>query len=191
MMDSDRREELNPILALLSLAKELHDSGRNNIIRTQFFDTLDMDSFYENVLGVISVVFDGFHNDYKDDEDYEIMVFSDDVIAEYFLLAWEYGQTHRILHNANPFVIEAEREINKHLGYCFSISWKLLGYTKTKRTAKQSKLIVCAAACESCDFDSLAQGLLQTYQFFKRKCEEHTTVAEMDRVEPQKGAIAA
>lgn len=169
----DKLEGFEMILDTLTVAKELHDIDRYDIVQTQFFDTLCLDAFYENMLGVIASVFTGFHNDYEDDEEYEIMIFTDDVISKYYCLAWEYGWSHNVSHNENPYVIEAKREANRWLGYCFSIGYKLLGYTRTKKTAMQSKLVVYSAPCECCSFDSLAYSLLQLYQFFARKCEEH------------------
>ena len=103
-MEIDRLEGFEMILDAVTLAKELHDAGRADVIKAAFFDVLSYDTFYESVLGVISSVFSGFHNDYIDNEECEIMVFSDDVISEYFYFAWEYGRNYKIPYTNNPLV---------------------------------------------------------------------------------------
>ena len=62
------------------------------------------------------------------------------------------------------------------------MNWKLLGYTKTSRTAKQSKLIVYIGMCECDCHTNLAYSLIQLYKWFSDKCAEFAEV---------KGATAA
>lgn len=165
-------EGFNEIIGIITLAKELHDIGRYAIVQEQFFDILSWDGYYENVLGVISSLFSGFYSDYDDNNEEERMIFSDDCISDYYEWAWEYGCSHNVRHDENPYVIEAENEVRKRLGFCYGVGWKLLGYTKTKRTAKQSKLIVYICTC-SCDCHGhLAYGLIQLYKWFSDKVAE-------------------
>lgn len=167
-------EGFSEIISSITLAKELHDIGRDDIVKEQFFDVLCWDSYYENILGAISSVFSGFYSDYDDGSEEELMIFEDDVISSYFEMAWAFGNKTNIPHDKNSYVTEAENEIRKQLDFCYGIGWKILGYTKTRKTAKQSKLIVAICAC-SCDcgcHDHLAYGLIQLYKWFSDKVAE-------------------
>jgi len=164
-------ECFNSIVSILALAKKLYEVNRFDVVQEHFFDTLSYDSYYENIFGVIQSVFSGFHSDYEDDDE-ECMIFTDDCISRYYEIAWEYGRSHNVSHDENPYVIEANNEAREWLTGCYSMGWRLLGYTKTKKTARQSKLIVYIGSC-SCDcHGGIARGLIQLYQFFTEKCAE-------------------
>ena len=124
------------------------------------------------MLGVISSVSSGYYNDYDDGNEEEIMIFEDDVISDYFTYAWEFGKKTNTPHDKNPYVTEAKREADNRLSFCYSTGWKLLGYTKTKRTARQSKLVVYVGMCECDCHTKLAYGLVQLYKWFYDKCTE-------------------
>jgi len=128
-------EGFDSIISAVTLAKELHDIGRYDIVRDQFIDTLCWDTYYENMLAVIASVFSGFLINYDDDNEEEFMIFTDEIISEYYRMAWEYGRSHKVRHEKNPFVIEAENEVCRWLSLCHSMDWKLLGYTRTEKTA--------------------------------------------------------
>ena len=152
------------------LAKELHDIGRFDMVQSGFFDTLSWDSGFQNMYSVITDIFSGYYSDYDDGNEFEVMVFTDDYISRYFEIAHEYGRSHNVSHDSNPYVIEANREAERWLTFCFSIGFKLLGYTKTRKTAKQSKLVVYSGDC-TCDcHGSLARALIELYKFFRDKC---------------------
>jgi hypothetical protein len=176
-------EEYGSIIDTVILAKELHDMDRYDIVQKQFFDTLSYDSFYENIYGVISSVFGGFYNKYDDYDDTDRMIFSDDIISRYYEMAWEYGCSHNVRHDENPFVTEAVDEARRWLSFCYSTDWKLLGHTKTRRTAKQSKLMVYVSPCDCDCHYKLAYGLLQLYRFFADKYVEYSNV--LDEIEGQ------
>jgi len=165
-------EGFDSIVSILTLAKELHEIGRFDVVQEHFFDTLSYDSYYENLFGVIQAIFSDFHSSYEDDDETECMIFTDDCISRYYEIAWEYGRSHNVRHDENPYVIEAKNEADRWLTGCYSMGWKLLGYTKTRKTAKQSKLIVYIGNC-ACDcHGNVARGLIQLYQFFTEKCKE-------------------
>ncbi len=162
-------EGFGEVAGIIALAKELHDIGRFDIVENQFFDILCHDSWFETIWGVINSVFSGFYNDYADDDETEMMIFTDDLISDYFTHAWEFGKRTNTPYDKNPYVAEAEREIRDQLSYCYSMGYKLLGYTKTRRTARQSKLIVYLGMCE-CDCQTkLAHGLVRLYKWFADK----------------------
>jgi hypothetical protein len=164
-------ECFSEILSTVAIAKELHDINRFDIVREQFFDTLCHDSIYENMLGAIEKVFSEYHSNYDDGDELDCMVFSDDVISEYFVHAWEYGRLNKVPPAANPYIADAEREVKRRLNFTYNLNWNLLAYTKSKRAAKKSKLIVYTYTCEFYEYDHLAYGLIQLYKWFSDKCK--------------------
>lgn len=165
-------EGFSEIISIVTLAKELHEIGREDIVDEQFFDVLCWDSYYENILGAISSIFSGFYSDYDDSSEEEFMIFEDDVISSYFEMAWAFGKKNNTVHDQNPYIIQANNEVSRQLNYCYSMDWKLLGYTKTRKTARQSKLIVYIGSC-GCDCHGhLAYGLIQLYKWFSDKVAE-------------------
>ena len=178
-------EGFGEVTGIISLAKELHDIGRYDIVEEHFFDILSYDVWFENIFGVISSVFSGFYNDYDDNDEAEMMIFTDDVISDYFTHAWEFGVRTNTPYDKNPYVTEARNEINNHLCSCYSMDYKLLGYTKTKRTARESKLIVYVGMCECDCHTKLAYGLVRLYQWFKTKNEEFKNKLQSDVLDGQ------
>jgi hypothetical protein len=139
-------------------------------VKNHFFDVLSFDTWIENMWGAITSIFSGFYNDYDEDDETEKLIFTDDVISGYFMHAWEYGKKTNIPPDKNPYVIEAENEARQCLNFTFNMDWKLLGYTKSKRAARKSKLIIYTCAQEFCEYDYLAYGLVHLYKWFKDKC---------------------
>lgn len=166
-------------MSIITLAKELHDIGRYDIVHEQFFDTLCHDSWFENTQSVITSVFSSFYSNYDDRNEEECMIFEDDVISDYFTHAWEFGRNTDTPYDDNPYVVEAANEVRSRLSFCYGVGWKLLGYTKTKKTAKQSKLIVYICTCNCGCHDRLAYSLIQLYKWFSDKVKEFTKPKEV------------
>jgi len=158
-------EGFSEIISIIGIAKLLHDIGRFDIVKKQFMDVLAYDSWTEDMWGVITSVFSGFCGGC--DCETEIMVFTDDVISDYFVHAWEYGKKTGTPPDKNQYIIEAENEARQCLHFTYNMDWKLLGYTKSKRAARKSKLIVYACVYEFCEYDCLAYGLVYLYKWFK------------------------
>jgi hypothetical protein len=160
-------EGFNEIVGIIGIAKLLHEIGRFDIVKERFIDILSYDALMENMWEVITSVFSGFCGGC--DGEKEIMIFSDDVIAAYFIHAWEYGKKTNTPPDKNQYVIEAENEASQYLNFTYNMDWKLLGYTKSKRAARKSKLVIYACASEFCEHDGLAYGLVHLYKWFKDK----------------------
>lgn len=171
-------ERFGEVAGTIALAKALYDIGRFDIVKEQFFDSLCCDSWFENVMGVIASIFSGFYNAYDESDEVETMVFSDDIISDYFMRAWEYQKRTGIPCSKNPYVINADREIRRQLSCCYSMGHRLLGYTKTKRTAGKSKLIVYLGICECDCHTKLAFGLIQLYKWFSDRLAEFDEMKE-------------
>jgi len=167
-------EGFDAIISSLSLAKELHDIGRFDIVEQQFYDSLCWDSYFQNMFGAISSIFSKFEGDYAEDNETEIMSFEDDVISNYFVLAWEYGKTNNLHYSENPYVSEAQRETQRWFNSSCCVAWKLLAYIRTKKSARQSRLLIhIYNGCGGCPtHENVAYGLIQLYTWFTNKCAE-------------------
>ena len=172
-------EGFKEILNTVHFAKELHDIGRYDIVQKEFSGTLCYDFYFENMLGVISSVFSGFYSDYDDVNETECMIFTDDYISRYYEMAWDYGRNHNVRHEVNPFVVEAEQEARRWLNFCYTMDWRLLGYTKTLKAARKSKLIVYTSAYEFAEHDHLTYGLIMLYKWFSEKCTAFSSQQEV------------
>ena len=163
-------EGFSEVVGIIALAKGLHDAGRCDVVEKHFYDVINYEAWFENIYGTISSVFSGFSNSCGDDDDEtEVMVFTDDVISDYFTYAWEFGVKTNTPYDKNPYVKEAKNEADRLLSFCFSMGWKLLGYTKTRKASRQSKLIVYVGTCQCDCHTNLAYGLVLLYRWFKDK----------------------
>jgi len=168
-----RIEEFESISGTLMLAKDLHDAKRFDVVEKHFFNTLDEDCFYENLINTIMHVFSDCHFAYEGDDDIEHMIFHDDVISDYFVYAWKYGKEHKLPHDLNPYVEQAEKAVRECLNVSTCTSGRVLGYTKTKKTAKKSALVVEQYTSCGCNAnEGIAYGLIQMYTWFSEKCAE-------------------
>ena len=185
-------EGFEAITDIVFLAKRLHDIGRHDIIR-HFPNELCWDNNFEAALTTLSMIFSDWHSNFDDDEQVETMVFEDELISDYFVRAWEYGQSHKQQYNnrpngqqpknlkaqkkrhyydQNPYVVNARAEVAGLLSFSNCVDWKLLGHTKTKELAKKSKLIVHMYSCSCCCHDVMANRLIHIYSWFKDRQDE-------------------
>ena len=166
-------ESFHAILSSLTLAKELYDIDRYDVVEKGFSDELCWDNYYENILAVIMFVFSGYEGNYNEDDNGEIMVLKDDVISDYFIYAMEYGKKHKLSHDQNPYVTQANNEVSSRFGYCYCVNWKFLTYTKTKKAARKSKLIILIYTDCGCNaHEHTAYNLIKLYSWFRDKCAE-------------------
>ena len=172
-------EGFSEVVGIIALAKGLHDAGRCDVVEKQFHDVISYEAWFENIYGAISSVFSGFYNGCDDEDETEVMVFTDAVISDYFTYAWEFGVKTNTPYDKNPYVRDAVNEADRQLNFCYSMGWKLLGYTKTKRASRQSKLIVYVGMCECDCHTKLAYGLVQLYQWFTDKLAEFRKFREV------------
>ena len=166
-------EGFDAIMSSLSLAKKLYDIDRFDIVEQYFSDTLDWDTYYENIVGVITFTFSDYNSTYDDVEALDTAVFEDPVISDYFVYAMEYGKLHKLPHEQNPYVLKAQAEVRNQFSISHCIDCKLLAYTKTKKTAKQSKLVVRSYMDCNCDSqERIAYRLILIYAWFKDGCDK-------------------
>jgi hypothetical protein len=176
-------EGFDNIIEILGLAKELHDIDRYEIVKERFSDVLCWDCYYDDMLSAIASIFEDYQNNYIDDDGIEIMTFMDDVISEYFVHAWEYGKLHNLHYSQNPHVDTAKKEAQRWFQGSCCIDWKLSAYIRTKKAAKQSKLLVLmdTNGCGGCSsYEKVAYGLIRLYVWFKDKCAEFETLKNVN-----------
>ena len=166
-------EGFGNILSQIMLAKELHDIDRYDIVEQNFFDTLSWESYYENILGVMSAVFSGYYSNYDDYEDMETMIFEDNSISNYFVYAWKQGKLQNLPYDQNPYLAQAQSAVERWLNVSNCVGWRLLGYTRTKKKARASKLLVQHYTGCGCNaLEHIAYGLIQLYAWFDAKNAE-------------------
>ena len=166
-------EDFDSIAGTLRLAKALQRAGRFDVVERYFNGFLCEDSYFENMLNVIASLFTKNFFAHDGEEGAEVMGFEDEVISNYFVHAVDYGKRHGLACDENPYVAQARAEVGAWLTFSFCTSWHLLGYTKTRRAARKSKLIVYRDL--GCPCDGLAQvahGLIQIHCWFANKCAE-------------------
>lgn len=182
-------EGFEAILSQINWAKELRNIGRLDIIE-QFSDELSWDSYYESLIRVLSSIFSGFNSSYDDCDDAEVMVFEDDVISNYFIHAWEYGQLHKFPYDQNPYISQAQDEARNCLTISSCTDWKLLSYSKSKKAARKSKLVVCNYVSCGCNAqEGIVFGLIRLYSWFTQKCAEFNSMKDVYE-QPKKNASA-
>jgi hypothetical protein len=165
-------EGFDSILSSLLMAKELHDINRHDVVESQFFDMLCLDDYFENIVRVISAVFSDYFSN-CDDDYMDVMLFHDNVISDYFLHAHKQILLQKLDYDKNPYVLEARKEVQRWLEVSHCTGAKLLAYTKTKRTARKSRLIVFQDTSCSCNaYEHIAYGLIKVYGWFAKKCAE-------------------
>ena len=174
-------EGFDEMLSTVTLAKALYDADRFDVVEQHFFDTLSWGTAFESTYATIASIFSEFTGSYCVDSDAEILVFEDEIISNYFTHTWAYGRQHRLSHDQNPHVAPAIDEVCKWLNVSHCVDWKLLAYTKSKRAARRSKLIVSIHPCECYAHDQVAYGLIQIYIWFRDKCAAFAADKEVQR----------
>jgi len=166
-------ESISTITSLLHLAKALHDVDRFDVVKKHFFDALDSDCYFENALEVLANLFEGFDTVCNEYDGHEIMFFGDKIISTYFTYAWEHGKRNKIPYTENPYVAQAQQAARNWLNVSHCSDWKLLGYTKTKKAAQKSRLLVLIDYnCGCFAQEHIAYGLVQLYGWFAEKCAD-------------------
>ena len=179
-------DEFDTVIYTLHLAKELFDMGRVDVLE-QFCDEISYDWHYENLFTIMTSIFERNYNNFDEEDYYEFWLFEDDVISNYFIYAFEYGKRNKLPHDQNPYVVQAQDEVRSRLYISNCVDWKLLAYTKTKKTARQSKLVVYHYTDCGCNaLEGIAYGLIRLYGWFTEKCTEITALEMAQKDAPLK-----
>lgn len=189
----------NEMLNLIYLAKQLKDIGMFHLIEDyQDYSLADdgelyYDIFYETAYQVVyGDLFDDTRPNYYESREFEIIVYRDTVISDYYRLAGEYARKNNQNDDTNPYIKAAEKEVNSNLNFSYNIDWLLKVYTDPKRVHR-SRLALFLYTYDYIDLMGVAIGMVRIYKFFKDKCEElRTILGEItEQQDVQKEAIAA
>jgi len=156
---------------IVYIAKKLYDMGKYKLVTESFFDSLDYDVYYENMYGLIENLFEHHNARCYEHKCLEVHVLSDPVIVDFYKLAGEYGRIHNITDDANPFIKEAERQVQRQLGFSYCLDWMLMGHTEPKRQY-HSRLGLLISQEDYVDLGCLAYGLIEIYEWFADTCVE-------------------
>ena len=159
------------LLNIVYIVKKLYDMGKYNLVSENFVDSLDYDVYYENIYVLIENLFEHHHARYYEYKSLELHVLSDPIIIDFYKLAGEYGRIHNITDDANPFIKEADRQVNTRLGFSYCLDWMLMGHTEPKRPY-HSRLGLLISQEDYVDLGCLAYGLLEIYEWFSDTCVE-------------------
>ena len=153
------------------IAKKLYDMGKYKLVTESFYDSLDYDVYFNNMYGLIENLFEYHYDRYHENRCLELHVLSDPVIVDFYKLAGEYGRVHNITDDENPFIKEAERQIQRRLGFSYCLDWILMGHTEPKRPY-HSRLGLLISQEDYVDLGCLAYGLIEIYEWFAGTCVE-------------------
>lgn len=162
-------EGFDEIFNTVYIAKSLYDMGKYELVKDSFYDEIDFDVYYENMLYLIENIFELHRCRYSDRNCFELHIMSDPVIEDFYILAGEYGKRNNIANENNPYIKEAEQQVRIHLDFSYCVDWRLVGHTEPKRKF-HSRLAVFIYQDDWVDLGCLAFALIEIYQWFSDAC---------------------
>ncbi len=143
--------------------------GKSALVKESFCDTIDLDTYYENMYELITNLFAYHYARYSENRYLELHVVSNPVIVDFYKLAGEYGKRNNIPVDDNPYIQNAKHEIGIHLNFSYALDWKLMGHTEPKRPFhSRLGLFIYQDGCV--DLGCLAYGLIKIYDWFSDAC---------------------
>jgi hypothetical protein len=158
-------EAFRSVTDMLYIAKWLYNMGKYELVKQNFFDVLDYDVYYENLYGLIGDIFERHYCKYSEGRNVELHVSSDPVMADFYILAGEYGQRVGIPDYMNPYIIAAEEKARRLFSFSYCLDWSLKGYTKPNREF-HSRLGLLLYQDDYIDLSQLVYGLVGLYSWF-------------------------
>jgi len=162
----------NEMFNIVYIAKKLHDMDKYDLVTESFFDTLDLDCYYENMYSLIPNLFDYHRSDYYDRHAVELLVISDSVIVDFYVLAGKYGKRNNIADENNPYIKAAIQETHDNLNFCHCLGWKLMGHTEPVRKYHSRLGLFINHECGCLDLGVLAYRLIVLHEWFADMCVE-------------------
>ena len=161
------------IFNVVYIAKKLHDIGKYEVVTKGFSDSLTYEAYYENMYGLIENLFEHHYCRYYEHKCLELHVLSDPVIVDFYKLAGKYGKIHNIADSENPYIKEAEREINSQLNFSYCLDWVVMAHTEPKRPY-HSRLGLFISHEDYIEYGCLVYRLIEIYEWFADMCVELT-----------------
>lgn len=157
------------ILNTICIAKKLYDMGKYELVEKSLYDVLDSDIYYENMYELIYHLFGYYYYQYYEKYCAELYVLSDPVIVDFYILAGKYGKKYNISEKNNPYIKQAEQQLQRQLDFSYCIEWKIMGYTEPKRPF-HSRLVLFIYQDDWIDLSCLVYGLIEIYKWFSDAC---------------------
>ncbi|MCM1060830.1 MAG: hypothetical protein NC452_11115 [Eubacterium sp.] len=164
-------EGFDEIYNTVCIAKKLFDLEKYDLVKDSFYDTIDSDTYYENMFNLLENMFENQYIQFSDRRAIELRIMYDPVFTDFYQLAGEYGKRHHIADENNSYIKEAEKVINYNLNYTYSVECKMKWYTDPKRKHR-TRLGVFIYQDDWVDFAGLVYALLEVYEWFSYKCND-------------------
>lgn len=164
-------EGFEEIFNTVYIAKKLYDIGKYDLVKVCFYDTIEYDTYYENMFCLLENLFEYQYSHFSDRRAIELRVMSDHVFVDFYLLAGEYGKRHHVADENNFYIKEAEKMINDNLNCTYSVECKMMWYTDPKRKSR-TRLGVFIYQDDWVDLGGLAYALIEVYEWFSDKCTD-------------------
>lgn len=162
-------EGFDEIFNTVYIAKKLYDMGKYDLVEECFFDAVDFDAYYEDMYLLMGKLFGCYDSRYYERHNMEMHVMSDPVIADFYVLAGEYGEKHKIPEENNPYFSEAQQQVQDQLNFSYCVGWRLMGHTEPERSF-HSRLAVFIYLDDWVDMGCLVYGLIEIYEWFSDAC---------------------
>lgn len=158
------------IFNVVYIAKKLCDMGKHELVAESFHDSLDYDTYYENMYSLLENLFGYGYCRYSECRNLEVHILSDPVIVDFFILAGKYGKRNNIPDENNPYIKAAEREAGECLNISHCLDWKLKGHTEPKRPYHSKLGLFISQDCGCLDLGVLVYRLIELYEWFADQC---------------------
>lgn len=162
-------EGFDEICSTVFIARKLFAMGKYELVEKCFFDTVDFDTYYEDMYLLMENLFGWYDSWYYGRQNMEMYVMSDSVIADFYVLAGKFGRNYNIQEENNPYLKEAQKQVQKRLNFSYCLDWKLMGHTEPKRPF-HSRLAVFVYLDDWVDIGCLVYGLIEIYEWFSDAC---------------------
>ena len=162
-------EGFDELFNIIYIAKKLYDMDKYEIVKESFFDTLDLDMYFEDMYSMIPNLFAYHDCRYYENKMLELHILSDPVIEDFFILAGQYGKRHYISDNENPYIKEAHNQAHSWLNFSYCLDWMLMGHIEPKRKF-HSRLGLFISQEDWVDLGCLVYGLVEIYEWFSEQC---------------------
>jgi hypothetical protein len=151
------------------IVKQLHELGREDLIDACFSGYLDLDFYYNDMYNLISSVFPGTRNYYRDEYEEEMMIISDPTLTRYFAAAAEYGARNGIPEESNPHFKAIQEEAQRLFNFSYSLDWDL--NWRGLEMAGRTRFVIYMSGYDFYEHDRLAYSLLM-FQIWLAKHDE-------------------
>ena len=160
------------IMHMFTIAKKLYDMGRYDIVKSCFSNVPDFDDYYFGMNCLVDSFFEYSTSKYYEYRNEELLVVSASEIVDFYVLAGEYGKINNIQDNANPYILDAQKEVSKSLTISHCMDWLLMGHTEPKRPFHSRIGIFISHDCGCADIGVIAYRLIELYEWYQQNCVE-------------------